>query len=204
MSLISILIPAGSPPGQPHGYIILDLTMPTQGLRVFACNTAFRMVSQNENTFPYTRRTPARTLVMSKTRMPANGRVGESAAAVARPLQSEQLEPLSHTRELKYLARPKDVLEVAIVHLRLNAEVEGEKKAKESMSSRSNNQPPPRASASGAEMFPLPQYQTPSCYHKVALAIHSQHVYRHSRSNRQYVPSPSPALLHLPTSNILS
>ena len=44
---------------------------------------------------PYGKRTPARTLVISRTLIPANGRVGESAAAVARPLQSEHANPLS-------------------------------------------------------------------------------------------------------------
>lgn len=53
---------------------------------------------------------------MSRTRIPANGRVGESAAAVARLLQSEKFEPLSRVRGLRCFARPKDVLDVAIVH----------------------------------------------------------------------------------------
>ena len=43
-------------------------------------------------------RTPARTLVMSKTRIPANGSVGETAgAAVARPRHIEHIEPLNPT-----------------------------------------------------------------------------------------------------------
>ena len=53
---------------------------------------------------------------MSRTRIPANGSVGESTAAVARPLQSEQFEPLNRIGELRNLARPKDVLETAIFH----------------------------------------------------------------------------------------
>ena len=43
-------------------------------------------------------RTPARTLVMSKTLIPANGSVGETAgAAVARPRHIEHIEPLNPT-----------------------------------------------------------------------------------------------------------
>ena len=53
---------------------------------------------------------------MSRTRIPANGRVGESAAAVARPLQSKHFKSLSTGRDLNFFARPKDVLDVAIVH----------------------------------------------------------------------------------------
>lgn len=90
--------------------------MPTQDLRAFVYNTAFRTVSLNRFGFLYATHTPARTLVMSRTRIPANGSVGESAAAVAKPLQSELLEPLSRMRGLRYLARPRDVLEKAIKH----------------------------------------------------------------------------------------
>ena len=127
-----------------RGFIILDLTMPTRGLRVFAYNTAFQIVSQNKDQFVYATRTPARTLVMSRTRMPANGSVGESTAAVARPLQSEQFEPLVRTRGLRYLARPKAVFDTAIAHQKQDADAKEEKKDLKtySVSCRSNNQPP--------------------------------------------------------------
>lgn len=100
----------------PRGFIILNLTMPTRGLQVFACSTAFQIVSQNGHMFLCAIHTPARTLVMSRTRISANGSVEESAAAVARPLQSEQFEPMSCVRGLRCLARPEIVLEIAIVH----------------------------------------------------------------------------------------
>lgn len=118
--------------------------MPTRGLRVFAYNTAFQIVSQNKDTFVYATRTPASTLVMSRTRMPANGSVGESTAAVARPLQSEQFEPLVRMPGLKYLARPKVVLEKVIVHQKQDADAKEEKKDQktDSTSCRSNHQPP--------------------------------------------------------------
>ena len=51
---------------------------------------------------------------MSRTRIPAKGKVGESAAAVARPLQSEYFEPLSRGRERKCLVRLRDFLDRAI------------------------------------------------------------------------------------------
>lgn len=91
---------------------------------------------------------------MSRTRIPANGNVGESAAAVARPLQSEQFKPLSRMRDFKCLIRPNDVLEKAIVHQNQDAKVEEEKEGKENISCRSNDQPAPRTSASDAEMVP--------------------------------------------------
>ena len=47
-------------------------------------------------------RTPAKTRVMSSTRMPASGRVGESAVvAVARPRNKVFLEPLERILVLK-------------------------------------------------------------------------------------------------------
>ena len=98
--------------------VILVLTLPTRGLPVSACNTACQIVSLCEPQFLYATHTPARTLVMSRTRIPANGRVGEvgeSAVAVARPLQSEHLEPLSRIGGLKYFARCKAVLEVDVL-----------------------------------------------------------------------------------------
>lgn len=52
---------------------------------------------------------------MSRTRIPANGRVGESAAAVAKPLQSEHFKPLISERGLRFLTRLKGVLDVAMV-----------------------------------------------------------------------------------------
>lgn len=75
--------------------------------------------------FLHATHTPARTLVMSRTRIPANGSVGKSAAAVARPLQSGWWKPLSRIRGLRYLARPIiDVLEIAIMHQKSDVEVE--------------------------------------------------------------------------------
>ena len=94
---------------------ILDSTMPTRGLPVFACNTALDR-QPNRKYFSYAAHTPARTLVMSKTRTPANGRVGESVAAVARPLQRGYLMSLSLMRVPKSLMRPPDVLIEAIVY----------------------------------------------------------------------------------------
>ena len=58
--------------------------------------------------------TPARTLVMSRTRIPDKGKVDESAAAVARPLQSECFEPLGRGRECKNFVRLRDVLDRAM------------------------------------------------------------------------------------------
>ena len=78
-----------------------------------------RILAKNSYTlfFLHATHTPARTLVMSRTRIPANGSVGKSAAAVARPLQSGWWRPLSRMRGLRYLARPIiDVLETAIMH----------------------------------------------------------------------------------------
>ena len=76
----------------------------------------FLTVSRNELRSLYARHTPARILVMSRTRIPANGIVGESAAAVARPLQSEYVKPLSLVRGLRCFARQKDMLDIAITH----------------------------------------------------------------------------------------
>lgn len=98
--------------------------MPTRGLQVFACNKALRIVSQKNSKPFYAEHTPARTLVMSRTRIPANGRVGLSVADVARPLQSEHSEPLSRTRVLSRLATHEDTLEIAIVHQRQDVEVD--------------------------------------------------------------------------------
>lgn len=100
---------------------------------------------------------------MSRTRIPANGNVRESAAAVARPLQSEQFKPLSRIRDFKCLAKPNDVLEVAIVHQNQDAKVEEEKEGKESISCRSNDQPAPRTSASDAEMVPRYHHHSSRC-----------------------------------------
>ena len=75
--------------------------MPTQGLQVFACNMAFRIVSEHTHMFLRATHTPARTLVISRTRIPANGSVAEPAvvtAAVAKPWQCEQAEPLGRVR----------------------------------------------------------------------------------------------------------
>lgn len=48
--------------------------------------------------------TPAKTLVMSSTRVPAKGNVGDSAAAVASPRrQEEQIGPLGPRRSLSDL-----------------------------------------------------------------------------------------------------
>ena len=54
---------------------------------------------------------------MSRTRIPVNGSVGESAAAVARSRQKERLEPLRHTREIEHLANLKDDFEISIAYL---------------------------------------------------------------------------------------
>ncbi len=72
---------------------------------------------------PYAAHTPARTLVMSRTRIPANGIVGESAAVVARPLHSEHFKPLNAMRGLRCLARPKDVPDIVIMYQKEDAEV---------------------------------------------------------------------------------
>ncbi len=73
---------------------------------------------------PFAAHTPARTLVMSRTRIPANGRVGESAAVVARPLHSEHFKPLNGVRALRCLARPKDIPDTAIMYQHEDAEME--------------------------------------------------------------------------------
>ena len=66
---------------------------------------------------------------MSRTRMPANGSVGESAAAVARPLQREQFKSLSRIRGFRILIRLKDVVEAVIVHQKQAVTAEVEKMA---------------------------------------------------------------------------
>ena len=63
-------------------------------------------------------RTPARTLVMSKTRIPANGSVGETAgAAVARPRHVEHIEPLNPIWGRMGLEKRIRVLKLAILPL---------------------------------------------------------------------------------------
>ena len=85
----------------PLGLSILDLTGPTQGLPIFAYNmAAARKSERTQNLFSQMETllslTPAKTRVMSSTRIPAKGRVGESTgAAVAKPRRRELLEPLS-------------------------------------------------------------------------------------------------------------
>ena len=131
------------------------MAMPTRGLQVFACNTAFRIVSRKRNRFLYAQHTPARTLVMSRIRIPANGSVGESAAAVARPLQSEQFEPLGRMRDLKCLTGPRNVLKVAMMHRTQDAEVVEKKKRKTRKSLSKSFKPSisPQTSAAHAESF---------------------------------------------------
>jgi hypothetical protein len=88
--------------------IILDVILPTRGLRVFVYNTAGQMlVLICTLTLDKLRHTPASTLVISSTRIPANGNVGETAsAAVARPRHMGQIEPLKGRRSRKGLDKP--------------------------------------------------------------------------------------------------
>ena len=51
--------------------------------------------------------TPARTLVMSRMRRPANGRVGELEGDVAKPLRKDDVEALKLVSFLKLLVRRK-------------------------------------------------------------------------------------------------
>lgn len=90
---------------------------------------------------------------MSRTRIPANGSVGESAAAVARPLQSEQFEPLGRMRGLKCLTGPRNVLKVAMMHRTQDAEVEERKKRKRELVKSFIPSIPPQTSAAHAESF---------------------------------------------------
>ncbi len=63
-------------------------------------------------------RTPARTLVMSKTLIPANGSVGETAgAAVARPRHVGHIEPLTPTGGRMDLEERIRVLKLAMLPL---------------------------------------------------------------------------------------
>ena len=69
--------------------------LPTQDLQESACNMAMQCVSKKSNcSFIKSCHTPARTLVISSTRMPAKGNVGEFPAFVAKPPQVEDLESL--------------------------------------------------------------------------------------------------------------
>ena len=86
------------------GRCILGLRLPTPGLQVFEYNMAgvvVRLDLKNGQDGP----TPAKTLVMSSTRMPASGSVGEFAAAIAKLRCLAILEPLSILSGLTCLAR---------------------------------------------------------------------------------------------------
>lgn len=110
---------------------------------------------------------------MSRTRMPANGSVGESAAAVARPLQREHFEPLSRMRGLRCLIRLKDVLEAAIVH---QTKLLKRRNRQRLMKSCYVVQAINGTSASGAEIFP-------QCHHFKCLLTYLQF------SHTSYSPS---------------
>ena len=58
------------------------------------------MLSQAQNLLSHVCLTPASTLVISSTLMPANGNVGEPAAAVARLRCDGPIEPLGHDTAL--------------------------------------------------------------------------------------------------------
>ena len=111
--------------------------------------------------------------------MPAKGKVGESAAIVARPLQSEHFMPLSHMRGLQCLARLKDVLDVVIFDQNPDAKMEKKEKEQNRTSRRSNNFTVSILTRNHSALF----------FHHLSLAyflLHIiNHVHRHSRSNRQ-------------------
>ena len=72
----------------------------------------------HESTAAKPGRTPARTLVMSKTRIPANGSVGETGgAAVARPRHVEHIEPLNLIWDRVGLEKHIRVLKLAMLPL---------------------------------------------------------------------------------------
>ena len=135
----------------------------------------------NEYRLPHATHTPARTLVMSKTRIPANGSLGESAAAVARPVQCEQSRPLSRMRGRRYLVRPIDVLDVAIMNQKQDAELEV---GKHVMSfEQSTNR---WTSASDSETVPRYHHHSSNAFFLPSPLLHTvNNVHRHSRSDRQ-------------------
>ena len=88
--------------------------MPTRGLRVFAYSMAILRQNGRSSKYYYIFLTPARTLVMSNTRVPANGKVGELFAVAARPRHLEYSEPLKCVRNRRLLENHRETLEVAI------------------------------------------------------------------------------------------
>ena len=90
--------------------------MPTQGLLVFVYSTATAIVSSIFLLRPEKgKHAPASTLVMSNTRMPANGKVaGTASAAVARPRHIGHIEPLKRALGLRRLEMFREARERAM------------------------------------------------------------------------------------------
>ena len=62
-----------------------------------------------------TKHTPARTLVISNTRIPANGSVGELEAVVAEDLWTAFLEPLNRGNPPQRRLRKKEGLSISAI-----------------------------------------------------------------------------------------
>lgn len=102
------------------------MTEPTQDPPESGYNMAFRHSVSSTRHLGYGL-TPARTLVMSRTRMPANGNVRESEAAVASPRRHKgHIEPLSREPARIGLASLKAAINEAMTLFNFFARESGE------------------------------------------------------------------------------